>query len=131
MTAISSIGHFLDTADFTDLHTALALFGGLLAIYVMQKTRYEAEDQRDPPALRSARTIALVALAGSLFWSLTYRDSHDWHPAPPFLLGMLALDVLLAVRAVAIWARIKRTGRYWNAPSMGYRRTGDRRPGNQ
>src|SRR6185503_19422558 len=41
MTAISSIGHFLDTADFTDLHTALALFGGLLAIYVMQKTRYE------------------------------------------------------------------------------------------
>lgn len=117
MTAISSIGHFLDTADFTDLHTALALFGGLLAIYVMQKTRYEAEDQRDSAPVRWARTIALAALSGSMFWSLTYRDSHDWHPAPPYLLGMLALDVLLVARALAIWERIKRTGRYSNAPS--------------
>lgn len=117
MTWTADAVYFLDNTDFTAVHTILALFGGLLCIYVMQKTRYEAEDQRDSTFVRWSRTIALAALAGSMFWSLTYRDSHDWHPAPPYLLGMLALDVLLVARALAIWERIKRTGRYSNAPS--------------
>lgn len=117
MTWTAYISNMIDSADFSDVHTVLALFGGLLCIYVMQKTRYEAEDQRDSAPVRWARTIALAALSGSMFWSLTYRDSHVWHPAPPYLLGMLALDVLLVARTLAIWARIKRTGRYSNAPS--------------
>lgn len=116
------LSHLLDNVDLSAAHVVLALYGGLITIYVMQKTRYEAEDQRDPKFVRDLRTIALTALSGAMFWSLTYGESRQWEPWVPDLLGMLAIDVLMTIRAFAIWARIKRTGRYYNAPSMDSRR---------
>jgi hypothetical protein len=118
MTELSSL---VDSLDLSGVHTLLAIYGGLLAIYVMQKTRYEAEDQCDPKYVRMVRTVALAAMSGAFFWSLTYRDSHDWVPAAPFLLMMAALDALLTVRVLAIWGRIKRNGPYLNAPSVAAR----------
>lgn len=118
---MTGLSDFVDSIDLSGAHTLLAIYGGLLAIYVMQKTRYEAEDQCDSKFVRITRTIALAALSGALFWSLTWRDSHDWHPAPPIMLMMLALDALLTVRVLAIWARLRRTGPYLNAPSMAAR----------
>lgn len=118
---MTELGSFMDSVDLTAVHTILALYGGLIAIYVMQKTRYEAEDQRDSKFVRMTRTIALAALSGSMFWSLTYGESRQWQPWPPDILGMLALDVLLTVRTLAIWDRLKRTGPYSNAPSVASR----------
>lgn len=116
---MDAIGNYLDSFDLTGIHTILALIGGLLAIFVMQQTRYEAEDRKDPAYVRTLRTISMIALSAAFFWSVTYRYTHpEWNPAPPFLLSMLALDVLLAVKSLAIWSRIQRVGRYYGAPSM-------------
>lgn len=121
------LNRFVDGIDFVAVHTVLALYGGLITIYVMQKTRYEAEDHSDPRLVRAVRTVALAALSGSMFWSLTYSEAREWMPWPPDLLGILALDVLMTVRVIAIWARIKRTGHYYNAPRMQTRsRSSDR-----
>lgn len=120
---MSGLSSVLDSMDLSSVHTAVALYGGLITIYVMQKTRYEAEDHNDPKFIRVVRSVSLAALSGAMFWSLTYGASKEWQAWPPDLLAMFAIDVLFTVRALSIWFRIRRTGRYFNAPSMASRST--------
>lgn len=112
-----AIDRLLDGVDLSGLYTVLSLAGALLAVYVMQATRYEAEDQSDPPVLRNFRTAGLAILALTFLWSLTFSETRQWQPWPPALATTFAIDALLVIRIIAIRARIRRVGRYREAPS--------------
>lgn len=107
-----SISSFVDSLDLSVPHTLLAIYGGLACIFVMQTNRYEAEDHRDSGVIRGLRTLGLIALAGSMFWSVTYGANRQWEVWPPEALSILAIDLLMTLRIVAVWARIRREGRY-------------------
>lgn len=104
------LDRLFDGHDLTAIHTVLALCGILISVYVMQLTRYEAEDAVDPPWLRSLRRIALALMAWAFCWLLTYSETKNWQPWPPEVLAIAAMDLILLIRALAIRARIKRTG---------------------
>jgi hypothetical protein len=103
--------------DLTGIHLILTLFGGLLAVYVMQLTHYEAEDFVDPWIVRTMRRLSLALISASMFWSAWYSMTHQWAPWPPEVILIFAINLGLVIRMVAIWARIKRTGhRCWDRP---------------
>lgn len=112
--------------DTSMIFTILCIYGGLAAIYVMQKTRYEAENQHDPKWIRVVYTISTASLAWAMFWCVTYAYEHSWQPWPPEIFLVFALDVKLTMRLLAMRARVKRTGPYYNAPSMEARRASRR-----
>lgn len=114
---MTEISYFLDSLDLRGAHTFISLTGALLAVYVMQKTRYEAEDRADPPWIRGTRTLVLGVLALCFLWSLTYGYDRQWTPWPPDVARAATVDALLALRALAIVLRVRRTGRYRDAPS--------------
>jgi hypothetical protein len=109
---LDAISSFVDGLDLSVVHTVLAIYGGLATIFVMQTNRYEAEDYQDSEFVRGARTFGLIALSGSMFWSLTYGESRDWQAWPPYVLSLMAVDLLMTIRIIAVWARIRREGRY-------------------
>lgn len=109
MTIMSSL---VDSVDWSGIHTALAIYGGLATVYVMKQNRYEAEDRKDTESVRISKEVSLAAIAGAMFWCVTYGSSRDWEPWPPEVLLILALDVMMTVRIIAVWHRIKRMGRY-------------------
>lgn len=109
---LDAISSFVDGLDLSVVHTVLAIYGGLATIFVMQTNRYEAEDYQDSEFVRAARTFGLIALSGSMFWSLTYGEARDWQAWPPYVLSLMAVDLLMTIRIIAVWARIRREGRY-------------------
>lgn len=113
-----TVNRLLEGYDLSGIYTVIALLGVLLAVYVMQKTRYEAEDRADPVWLRNLRTGSLGLLALGLLWSLSYAEAREFQPWPAQVLMVAALDLLFAIRALAILIRVRREGRYLNAPSM-------------
>ena len=113
-----AIDRILDGVDLTGAHTVLALAGALLAVYVMQLTHYEAEDRVDHWLIRRARRVGLALLSLAFLWSLTFSETRNWQPWPPEIVAFFAMDLLLAVRIAAIWARIRRSGRYLDAESL-------------
>lgn len=104
------LDRLLEGYDLTTLHTMLALIGAGLALYVMQLTSREHEDISDPPWLQWARRFALASIALSFLWSLIYSLQKAWQPWPPEIAVHLAIISMLAVRALAINARIWREG---------------------
>jgi hypothetical protein len=110
------IDKVLEGADLTVAHTMLALVGFFLSVYVMQLTHWEAEDDVDPPAIRLVRRAVHAVLAWSMLWSLSYSQSKGWQPWPAELMMMVAIDVILIIRVVAIKARIRRAGIKPDAP---------------
>lgn len=114
---MTEVSHFLDSLDLRAAHIVISIVGALLAVYVMQKTRYEADNRNDPPWLRAVWTGVLGCLALCFLWSLTYGYDRQWEPWPPDLAKALTVDVLLALRAAAIILRVRRTGPYREAPS--------------
>lgn len=114
---MEELNWFLSGLDWRGVHTFISLTGALLAVYVMQKTRYEAEDRNDPTWIRGIRTFVLGTLALCFLWSLTYGYDLQWNPWPPDVARAAVVDLLLALRAAAIVLRVRRTGRYRDAPS--------------
>ena len=104
------LDHLLEGRDLTVAHMILTMIGFLLAIYVMQLTSHEHEDEDDPAWLQWGRRFALTGVAGSFLWSLSYSLAKQWQPWPPEIALHLALILMLLFRALAIHARIKREG---------------------
>jgi cell division protein FtsW (lipid II flippase) len=100
----------LERLDLTTLHTVLTLVGALMALYVMQLTSHEREDDVDPSWLRWVRRGGLGAIALALLWSLNYSETKSWQPWPPEIALIIAIILTLIVRAAAIHARIWREG---------------------
>jgi cell division protein FtsW (lipid II flippase) len=105
---IDAIMSRCDAADLMRAHIALALVGGLLAIYVANLTSFERDDHGEPAFLQWSRRVGYFVTAIALFWSVIYMDNHRWQPWPPMLLLMLGVVVMLAARARAIRLRVKR-----------------------
>lgn len=114
---MNELSLFVDSLDLRGVHVLISISGALLAVYVMQKTRYEAEDRNDPNWLRSLRTGVLGCLSLCFLWSLTYGYDRQWTPWPPDVARAAVVDLLLALRALAIVLRVRRTGPYREAPS--------------
>ena len=110
------INRLFEGADLTAAHTILAMAGFFLSVYVMQLTHWEAEDDVDPKPIRFIRRAVLALLAWAMLWSLSYSQDHGWQPWPAELLLMLAIDMILVIRAVSIKARIRRFGIKPEAP---------------
>jgi hypothetical protein len=104
------LDHLFDRVDLTAAHTVLGILGILTCVYVMQLTRYEAEDLMDPAWLRFLRRAALGLMAWALCWCLTFSENKNWQPWPPYVMALFAMDMILVIRALAIRARIRRTG---------------------
>jgi cell division protein FtsW (lipid II flippase) len=106
--AIDAVLSRCSAADLTRVHIVLALFGGLLAIYVANLTSFERDDVGEPTFLQWSRRVGYFVTAISLFWSVIYMDNHQWQPWPPMLLLIFGVVVMLAARARAIRLRVKR-----------------------
>lgn len=104
------IEQILDGLELRYVMMAVAMAGFFLAIYVNQLTQYEGEDMPDPAFVRQGRRILYLLLSWSFLWTLTYADNHGWRPWPPVILMIFSMDGILIIRAVAIKARIRRTG---------------------
>ncbi len=100
----------LDRFDLTGVHTALCLFGALLALYLMQLTSHEHEDGADPLAIRWARRATLAFIAITLLACILYSDDKGWQPWPPHVALVLGVVLTLAIRTAAIRFRIYRDG---------------------
>jgi hypothetical protein len=111
------MNRFLEGTDLNLAHTILAMIGFFLSVYVMQLTQWEAEDNVDPPYIRIIRRIYLALQAWAFLWSLDIAATKNWQPWPACLMLMLAVDVGLMIRAIAIKARIKRSGIKPDSPS--------------
>lgn len=110
------VDRFLESIDLRTWHMLLSLLGFFIVVYVMQLTHWEAEDDVDPAYIRHLRRVSLALLAWSMLWSLSYQETKNWQPWPPEILMILALDMIMFIRALAIKARIKRTGIKPDAP---------------
>jgi len=104
------IDRLLESSDLTTLHTILTIAGMFLAVYVMQLTSYVNEDHRDSVTLRWGRRASLMFIALAFLWSLSYSQTKGWQPWPPEVALILAIITMMAVRAIAIHARIRRDG---------------------
>lgn len=104
------INRLFEGTDLTIAHTILAMTGFFLSVYVMQMTQWEAEDDVDPPYIRVFRRLYLGLQAWAFLWSLDITATRDWQPWPAVLLLMLTVDAGLIIRAMAIKARIRRSG---------------------
>lgn len=113
------IDRLLEGLDLTALHTLLTIAGMFLAVYVMQLTSHVNEDHDDTAPLRWGRRSALAGIALSMLWSLSYSLTKSWQPWPPELALILAIIVMLGVRAIAIHARIRREGIRRALPAIG------------
>jgi hypothetical protein len=111
-----ALDQIFDGLDLTGLHLVLAIYGAIITVYVMQLTSHEHEDRDDPPVVRVMRRLGLAGMALGFLWSALYSDGRQWQPWPPVLLVFLAFDVVMTVKAAAIWHRIGRTG-HWREPS--------------
>jgi hypothetical protein len=100
----------LEGFDLRYVMTVVAMIGFFLAVYVNQLTHYEGEDIPDPWVVRNGRRVLYLLLSWSFLWVLSYGDSHGWRPWPPVILMIFSIDGIFILRAVAIKARIKRTG---------------------
>lgn len=98
----------LENHDLMAAYTILSLVGFFLTLYVMQLTSWAHEDLADPLPLRWARRGSLAAVALSLLWSLHYSVTKAWQPWPPELALIAGVICIMAVRAIAISARIRR-----------------------
>jgi xanthosine utilization system XapX-like protein len=75
---------------------------------VNQKTWHDHVAMLDPPLLRWMRRAAMTLLALSLCWGVLYSLQKNWHPWPPLVGIIAALDFLFAVRAVTLMWRSAR-----------------------
>ena len=100
----------LEHVNLTVIHTFLTLFGAGFTLYVMALIGYEHEDDADPIWVQWSRRMYLGGGALALLWSLNYSETRNWQPWPPEIAFILAWVAMLAVRAIAIHARIKREG---------------------
>lgn len=100
----------LEHLDLTGIHTAVALIGTGLSLYVMALTSHEKEDINDPLWLQWFRRVYLGTGALTLLWSLSYSTSKGWQPWPPEIGLMLAWIGMLVGRTAAIHLRIAREG---------------------
>ena len=107
----------LDRLDLFSIHAVLTLAGALMAIYVMQLTSHEHEDNVDPPVIRWIRRVAYGAITLSLLWSLNYSEAKSWQPWPPEIALIVSVILILVVRAAAIHARIRREGHRRDSPA--------------
>jgi hypothetical protein len=110
----------INAADFSKLHTLLAILGAFLAVYVMSLTSYEHEDAADPAWLQWIRRAGLALVALSFAWTFNYSIEHRWTPWPPEIMLMVGVLLGLAVRTIAIHLRIHREG---SRRSSSYRNT--------
>lgn len=118
------IEQILEHCDLTFLLGVLAVIGFFLAVYVNQLTHYEAEDSSDPWWIKVVfRPLSYITLALSFLWVLSYGQAHDWQPWPPMLMMILAIDMILFIRALAIKARVRRLGIKPEAPRAEYLRS--------
>ena len=111
------IERILEGLDLRYLLAMLAILGFFLAVYVNQETHFQAEDISDPWWIRAIRPVAYLLLAWSFLWMLSYGNARSWQPWPPTILMIVAIDMILFIRAVAIRARIRRTGIRPEAPA--------------
>ena len=112
------IERILESWDLNCVLVMLAALGFFLAIYVNQKTHYEAEDIQDPWWIRAImRPLAYLLLAWSFLWVFSYGQARGWQPWPPVILMIVAVDMILFIRAFAILARIRRDGIRPGSPS--------------
>lgn len=119
-----AIDQILEGLDLTGAHTFLALYGCFVCVYVMQLVVHEGEDRDDPWIVKNGRRFWLMMLALGFLWSISYAQGHKWQPWPPELVILIAIDMLLTVRVLAIWARIKRSGhREWAPRIVGAKET--------
>jgi len=115
------IDRLLESFDLTVIHTILTIAGMLLAIYVMQLTSYVNEDFKDPWHIRWSRRASLAFIALALLWSLSYSQTKSWQPWPPEVALIMAIIMMMAVRAFAIHARLRRDGLRRALPTTGLR----------
>jgi hypothetical protein len=108
----------LESWDLTSALVVLAALGFFLAIYVNQLTHYEAEDIQDPWWIRAVmRPLAYLLLAWSFLWVFSYGLARGWQPWPPVILMIVAIDMILLIRFLAIKARVRRTGVRSDSPN--------------
>ncbi len=98
----------LESYDLTAIHTILTLVGFFLALYVMQQTSHVNEDRADHWFLRWINRFSFAGLALVFLWSLSYSQTKSWQPWPPDIGMDAAVIVLLAGRAWAIIAHVRR-----------------------
>lgn len=116
------IEQILESWNLTYVLALLAMLGFFLAVYVNQLTHYEAEDSSDPMFIRIMRQAAYLLMAWSFLWVMSYSEARGWQPWPPVILMIVAIDMILIIRALAIKARIRRNGVKPEAPRAQYLR---------
>ena len=107
---MQTIDRILESVDLSYALFVLGMLGFFLAVYVNQLTRFEGEDAVDPWYVKGSRVVAYVLLAWSYLWVLSFAEKKEWQPWPPVILMMLAMDAILLIRALAIKARVRRSG---------------------
>jgi hypothetical protein len=110
------IDQILEDWDLSLVLMTLAMLGFFLAVYVNQLTHYEAEDHNDPWFIRMMRNAAYMMLAWGFLWTLSYANAKGWQPWPPVILIIVAVDIILFNRALAIKAHIRRIGVGYDSP---------------
>lgn len=99
---------FADAVDLTGIHFFAALIGALTATYVMQLwTMDRIRIDGDCWVAFHLRRLALVGIALAMLWSISYSSVSGWHPWPPDVLTIVAIDALL-VSAIIVAVRRKR-----------------------
>lgn len=94
----------LETMNLLPALYVLAFGGVLLAVYVMQ-TSWISLELGENVFVKNMRRASLVTLALSMMWTILYSERTGWQPWPSQVGVIFAADLMLAVRAIGLYAR--------------------------
>ncbi len=102
----------LDGIDLSLVHFAATLLGALMALYVAKLWSRSMIPMITPECwlAKHVGNVALFVLSLAMLWSLAYSTTKGWHPWPPDLFVLVAIDVfLLATIMLAVKHRRNHT----------------------
>lgn len=106
-----SVDTLADVLNLNRIHFIACFVGAILCIYVMQLFAKGALAFAGDCAVSYAiRRTALIILALSMCWAMTYSTNKGWSPWPPDVVIICAIDLLLAGSVLVAFRRKRAMG---------------------
>lgn len=94
-----------DFVNLSVVHTVGTITCMVLSLYAAQAMWHDSESQRDCRIVRWGRKLGYPLLALSMLWSLDYSHATTWEPWPPTVAMIWAINLIIALRIMALRAR--------------------------
>lgn len=111
LTATYPLDTMFDQTNLRNVHYVASLIGAVMALYVMQLwTVGSLAISDDCFVAWHGRRFALLFVALSMLWSLSYQDTKGWMPWPSDVALSIAVDLFLLSSIIVAFKKKRLAG---------------------